>query len=134
MRWLGCRTEPAKVSMSMRDMPSHMYYETAISSFDRSRVRFLVFADDIGRARYILSMLQRYGYKVHFIDENVVMSLLLMSMCTHHIMTSSTLSFWGAYLDPRQPSGGRTILPKSFFKEHGRSVVPYQEWEVLDVQ
>jgi hypothetical protein len=120
------------VGLSLRDLPSNAYYEAAISSFDRTKVRFLVFSDDLTRARYILFMLQRYGYKVHFIDENVVMSLLLMSMCRHHIMTSSTLSFWGAYLDSRQPLGGRTIFPKSFLKEHGKTVIPYSEWEMLD--
>lgn len=35
------------------------------------------------------------GFTLVYIDENSVMSLRLMSLCTHHILTSSTLSFWG---------------------------------------
>ena len=53
-----------------------------------------------------------------------------MAMCTHHVLTSSTLSFWGAYLDERQPTGGKTILHDSFFDAHGRGMLPYTEWIV----
>ena len=54
----------------------------------------------------------------------------VMALCTHHVLTSSTLSFWGAYLDERQPTGGKTILHASFFDAHGRGMVPYTEWIV----
>ena len=66
-----------------------------------------------------------------FIEENVVMSTLMMSRCDHHILSSSTLSFWGAYLDRKQPTGGRTLLPSEFFVEHGHGMVPYPTWEEM---
>ena len=123
--------EPAKSMLSERDMPTRMFYEKAFKSFDRARVQYLVFSDDLARARDMFAPLIHYGFKIVFVDENVVVSIRLMSLCTHHILTSSTLSFWGAYLDERQPTGGRTILPQSFFKEHGRDMIPYSSWEVL---
>jgi len=37
--------------------------------------------------------LRRFNYVI--IDESSVVSVRLMSLCTHHVLTSSTLSFWG---------------------------------------
>jgi ABC-type dipeptide/oligopeptide/nickel transport system permease subunit len=67
--------------------------------------------------------------RFYIVRENQVMSLHMMSRCKHHILTSSTLSFWGAYLDPNQPNGGRTVYHPSFEVDHGIHMVPYTFWE-----
>ena len=123
---------------------------------------FLVFADEVGRAKDLLAGLEHHGagngdgggdggegggarsgggeggegkFKLVYVDENVVTSVKMMSLCQHHVLTSSTLSFWGAYLDRNQPEGGRTILDHTFFAAHGKGMVPYPSWEVFtDVQ
>mmetsp|Transcript_19541 Transcript_19541/g.58235 ORF Transcript_19541/g.58235 Transcript_19541/m.58235 type:complete len:267 (-) Transcript_19541:1601-2401(-) len=127
---LGYPGEPATPLLNDRKFPPKVFMQDAISSLGRDKV-YLIFADDPTRARAELAPVEAAGFTLVFIDENSVMSLKLMSMCQHHVLTSSTLSFWGAYLDPNQPSGGRTLLHKSFFVSHGEEMVPYVEWEVL---
>ncbi len=123
---------PDLISWSGRAVAPLAYYEAAMASFDAARVRFLVLADNLPRARALLAPLRAArGLDLVFVDENVVVALALMARCTHHILASSTLSFWGAYLDPRQPRGGRTLLPACFFAAHTRAIIPYPEWEVV---
>jgi hypothetical protein len=38
----------------------------------------------------------------------------------------------GAYLDRRQPDGGRTVFPSVFYNDHGRDMIPYATWEAVD--
>lgn len=64
--------------------------------FEKSRVHYLVFSDNNEKARAFMQPLSAYGHKWTLIDENVVVSIQLMAMSKHHILTSSTLSFWGA--------------------------------------
>lgn len=127
---LGYSQEPASNLLTERKFPPKVFIQTAFERLGKNKL-FLVFADDPFRARRELQPVEKAGYNLIYIDENSVMSLKLMSMCKHHILTSSTLSFWGAYLDPRQPGGGRTILHDTFFVSHGSEMVPYKEWEVL---
>lgn len=73
--------------------------------------------------------------KYHLVDENVFISLVMMSMCQNHVLSNSTLSFWGAYLDPRQPAG-KTILHNSFTTYHSEPhvecrMIPYTEWKII---
>jgi len=51
--------------------------------------------------------------------------------CAHHIMTSSTFSFWCCYLDPKQPMGN-TIYSPSFVERHSRQMIPYPTWECIE--
>jgi hypothetical protein len=127
---LGYASEPANALLKDRAFPPKIFMQSAFERLGKDK-NFLVFADDPVRARQALAPVASAGYALTYIDDNSVMSLKLMSMCKHHILTSSTLSFWGAYLDPRQPTGGRTLLHESFFVSHGKEMVPYTEWEVL---
>ena len=43
----------------------------------------------------------------------------------------SSYSFWGAYLDKKQPRGGRTLFPPGF-QVHYRDVWPYSNWELVE--
>jgi hypothetical protein len=122
--------EPAPELMTERGLPELAYFDAALRLFPDHR--FLVFSDDVPRARVFLAPLHSSGVRLRFIEENVVVSLALMARCRHHILTSSTLSFWGAYLDKQQPTGGRTILPSCFFMSHPRAMIPYRSWEVVE--
>ena len=144
---VGYSGEPAAGNLQERGFPPLQYFVEAFASIvggkdtdtvgnGKTATTFLIFADDVAKAQAQLKPLASQGYSMVYIEENVVTSVRMMAMCKHHIMTSSTLSFWGAYLDPQQmqPGGGRTLLHESFFEQHGKGMIPDDyaaTWEVL---
>ena len=142
---VGYSGEPAAGNLRERGFPPFEYFAEAFALIggiggmdsneeNRGHTTYLIFADDIDTAKSQLGPLSDKGYSMVYVGENVVTSVRMMSMCKHHIMTSSTLSFWGAYLDPMQPTGGRTLLHQSFFEQHGKGMIPDDyaaSWEVL---
>jgi hypothetical protein len=64
-----------------------------------------------------------------FIDEDPYISIHMMGMCDKHILSNSTLSFWGAYLDKKQENEHTYIHP-SFFDLHPHSMIPYNKWKI----
>ena len=71
------------------------YYQHAIHQFP-SATRFLVFSDDLAWCRR-----QFTGDRFTFIEgEKDLIDLFLMSRCRHHILSNSSFSWWGAWLDP----------------------------------
>jgi hypothetical protein len=130
---VGYDGEPDAAGLNARPggFPRLGFFQRALESF-ASEVTFFVFADDVVKAKGLLSKLEGSdGFKLVFVDENVATSVKMMSLCQHHVLTSSTLSFWGAYLDRKQPHGGRTILDYTFFPAHGKGMIPYSNWEVF---
>ena len=88
------------------------YYTQAIEAI-RQRVAnptFFVFSDDMAFCRANLSL----GPQTVFIDHNDETAphedLRLMSACRHHIIANSTLSWWGAWLNPRKDK--MVVAPK----------------------
>lgn len=70
------------------------YYQYAVRQFPRS-TRFLIFSDDISWCR-----IQFKGDNFIFIDgEKDIIDLFLMSRCDHHIISNSSFSWWGAWLN-----------------------------------
>lgn len=109
------------------------YLSVITTQFDLNQVMFLVFSDDIPVAVSILQGFNIPSMKYVMIDDDFVNSMLLMSLCTHHICAPSTFSYWGAYLDQKQPTGGKTIFPPEF--EHLHHVaLPFAEWIVYDTE
>jgi len=53
----------------------------------------------------------------------------MMARCDKHILSNSTLSFWGAYLDNKQENND-TYLHESFFEYHPRTMIPYNNWQI----
>eukprot|EP00042_Codosiga_hollandica_P012826 m.29104 g.29104 ORF g.29104 m.29104 type:complete len:349 (+) comp40412_c0_seq8:31-1077(+) len=129
---LGYEGEPSPGRLSGRTFPPEDWLASVASKmFAGSKYLFLVFSDNISRAREVTQPLVSAGRRVVYVDDTVVVSLHLMSLCQHHVLTSSAISFWGAYLDRNQPTGGRTVLHPSFFVNHGRAAIPYPEWLVV---
>eukprot|EP00042_Codosiga_hollandica_P028008 m.144110 g.144110 ORF g.144110 m.144110 type:complete len:404 (-) comp52656_c0_seq10:42-1253(-) len=128
---LGYPGEPSPTGLAARTFPQLSWFRHVITTrFDSSRTKyvFLVFSDNVELAREALKPLQENGAHITIIEENIVATLHLMSICKHHILTSSTIAFWGAYLDRAQPHGGRTYIHPSLYTDHGREMIPYAEW------
>jgi hypothetical protein len=97
---LGYAAEPDVGSLRWRSFPTNSWFEHVMSTqFFPSITVFLVFSDNMPKARELLKPLIQRGLNIEFIDENIITSMYIMSQCRHHILTSSTASFWGAYLD-----------------------------------
>jgi hypothetical protein len=83
-------------SFTERKYPSKRWYmRMFLREFVGDAVVFLIFSDNIPRARKFMSVFrQKIEYVV--IDEpNYIAALHLMSLCNHHILSSSSFGFWG---------------------------------------
>ena len=113
---------------------SESYYRRAIEKIDALSIkgRFVVFSDDIDRAREVLSNLLSEG--TYWIDppENVspAESLILMSHATANIIANSTFSWWGAALNPKKSP---VIAPSKWFRnmEDPQDLYP-PEWHLIE--
>lgn len=132
---MGYAGETASDRLAQRAMPPESFYqavfETIFPQTNARRFVFIVLADNSTRAEAQMESWDRlYGpldYRV--VDANVVVSLGLMAACQHHVLTASTLSFWGAYLSPHD---GTTVVPASFLVSHGPSVITQDlGWRIL---
>ena len=78
------------------------YYENAIQFFKNkfSNCKFYIFSDDINWAKMNLSI----ANDAIFINLNLnfkdLKELRLMSYCSNHIISNSSYSWWGAWLNP----------------------------------
>ena len=91
------------------------FFRSAISYMTRkvASPRFFVFSDDIDWARSNLNA----GWPIEYIENNhgpfSFSDMQLMSQCRHHIITNSSFSWWGAWLNPDPEKV--VIGPKKWF-------------------
>ena len=131
---LGGGDDPIEYKKVQEDrrFPSPSWYKLVLSKMFLPRsVTFLIFTDNLDRAKTLVTSLALIDSHVIYVDEDFVSSMVLMSLCKHHVGTVSTFSFWGAYLDKKQPYGGKTIFPPSFNAFHGGHIRPYETWELV---
>lgn len=101
------------------------YFRRAVKYFGKNR-RFLVISDDIEWCRKKFR-----GNNFYFIDdEPPIIDLYLQTFCTHNIISNSTFSWWGAWLNPN--SNKVVIVPKKWFgvqmkRYNLKDLIP-QEW------
>ncbi len=73
------------------------YFRRAMKYFGKKR-RYLLISDDIEWCKKKFK-----GENFYFIeDEPPIMDLYLQTFCTHNIISNSTFSWWGAWLNPNQ--------------------------------
>lgn len=88
------------------------YFQKAIDHFSDKEYNFLIISDDIEWCKNIFSE----GDNVRFskgVDDFV--DLCLMSLANHNIISNSSFSWWGAYLNTN-PSK-KVIAPNNWFKD-----------------
>jgi hypothetical protein len=91
--------------------------------------KFLIFSDKLVDIKSMLSSLEDI-YDMQFVDENTFSSLYIMSQCNGHVVDCSTYSFWGAYLDVKQPNV-QTICNAYLKHVLTPNSIPYKEWEFI---
>jgi hypothetical protein len=97
---LGYKGEPSLDLLAGRAQPTLDWFSRVMrSQFAPASSLFLIFSDNVELASNAMLPLRKVGLHIVIMHENSVTTLELMSRCKHHILTSSTLSFWGAYLD-----------------------------------
>jgi hypothetical protein len=98
------------------------------------RMTIVVCSDNMKKAQWFV----QEGLKevtglldVVLLDQDRAVCLAAMSMCRGgHILSNSSLSFWGAYLDTDQPNTP-TFIHSSLFDDHPKSMIPYRQWKVV---
>lgn len=105
------------------------YYLSAMNMINSKY--YYVFSDDIDWCKKNFT-----GNNITFIENNsTITDLSLMSSCTHQIISNSSFSFWGAYLN-KWPNK-TVIAPKKWFgpalKQHNTIDLLPDSWLKIDV-
>lgn len=108
------------------------YFEKAMSLFSDDSL-FVVFSDKIDWCKEEFANLKNIQ-NIRFIEnEKNYHDLFLMSMCKHNIISNSTFSWWGAYLN-NNPDKIVIAPPKWFCPESSFQDIPDlfpEEWFIL---
>lgn len=82
------------------------YYQNSINKHFSEVDQVFVFSDDYDWCRQV------FGDSVNYVDESVGVQLFLMSKLPNLLLANSTFSWWGAYLNQRNP---KVIAPSPWF-------------------
>ncbi len=111
------------------DLESIEWIERAINYFPDTSL-FVVTSNKPQEAKRLLR--ERFPDKhFYFIVGSPAFQMVSSVACSHHILTSSTFSFWCCYLDPKQPMGN-TIYSPNFTNRHSSNMIPYGSWECIE--
>jgi len=108
-------TNPVSIHIRRGDYVNHPgfwnitpeYIQEAFNHFNDDEYTFLIFSDDLEWCKQI------FPKEVIFIEGNQFEDLCLMSLCDHNIISNSSYSWWGAYLNKNEKK--RVIAPKNWF-------------------
>ena len=104
--------------------------------FDSASAHYLIFSDDVTLAAEYMHKVNKLvpGLMYTLIEFDIASSLYLSTQCMHHVLTSSLVGFWGAYLSPYQTARalGRVVYSVAFARAYGEGVIPFPErWEAF---
>ena len=83
------------------------YIQKALLYFEDNNYTFLIFSDDMNWCKEV------FPEGVVFVEENQFDSLCLMSLCQHNIISNSSFSWWGAYLNNNKNK--KIVAPHKWF-------------------
>jgi len=88
------------------------YFQKAINYFCDKEYNFLIISDDINWCKIIFPE----NYNIRFVEKTTDFEdLCLMSLANHNIISNSTFSWWGAYLNKNKDK--KIIAPNDWFKD-----------------
>lgn len=102
-------------TLAVHGVCSEPYYGAAMSLVERlcgKAPTYFIFSDDRARAHELLGDLKNAAY-VGGDVERPWEDLALMAACRGHIIANSSLSWWGAWLDPRPEK--LVVAPRQWF-------------------
>lgn len=96
---------------------SPSYYNSCIEYISRRFIspKFFVFSDDAGWAAFNLVHNPSLIFITQNDEHNAHLDLYLMSLCKHHIIPASTLSWWSAWQASKRNDGGIILRPDTFY-------------------
>lgn len=97
------------------------YFQKAINLIGEVD-RYLIFSDDIEWCKENFLM----GNSVFIENEKDYVEIFLQSKCTHNIISNSTFSWWGAYLNTG--INKKTVAPKKWFKDDMKNDIVPDYW------
>jgi hypothetical protein len=110
------------LKISTHHVSDKQYFENAMGLVKADN--YLVFSDDMQWCKSVF-----LGNQYYFIEnEKDYVEVFLQSRCKHNIISSSTFSWWGAYLNKNQDK--KVIAPKVWFMDNkydSSDVVP-ENW------
>ena len=115
------------------DMVPPEWVEKKLNELMEEDTRVLVFSDNLKRAEKMIDRYDLPKWRFIYIDEDAYVCMELMSRCNKHILSNSTLSFWGAYLD-KVENNPHTYIHKSFLNNHPKEMIPYKNWKIEDYE
>lgn len=115
---IGKYTNPVAIHVRRGDYVNHPgfwnitpeYLQESLNYFNDDDYTFLIFSDDIEWCKQV------FPNGVIFIEgNNQFEDLCLMSLCHHNIISNSSYSWWGAYLNKNENK--RIIAPQNWFTD-----------------
>jgi len=104
------------------------YIQKALNEFNDKEYNFIIISDDISYCKEIFSE----DNNIRFSDsKNDFVDLCLMSLVDHNIISNSSFSWWGAYLNNN--SNKKVIVPSNWFKDKSTNtndLIP-KEWIII---
>jgi len=109
-------------------LPVH-YYNECIQKLDSTTELFLIFSDDINWCKQNF----KHDRCIFVKDEKDYIELYLMSYCQNNIISNSSFSWWGAWLNENKDK--KVLAPSSemwfgpFYKNYNCSDIIPESWE-----
>ena len=116
--------------------PRATWYRHVLATyFPHETHHYMLFADNVPLMvrDFLEPLMLEINATVTIVTEDMANAMLLMSRCQHHIAALSSFSFWGIYLDRKQPTGGLTIFPDTWGAKHYDMPLPFREWHLEHV-
>jgi hypothetical protein len=107
------------------------YYQEAIRKLQRGNVRFFVFSDDVDWVRKNIPLPDNTFFVTDACEVNTYWYIWLMSKCKHNIISNSTFSWWGAYLNENKE---KIVVAPSLWQRGTEFTLNQEGWVVIDVK